>query len=807
MMPTIQTAIDLHRQGRLREAETQYRSLLAKHPRQFEVLHLLGTLKLQEGNLPEAATLLSRAIETNPSSIDTRSNLVAALLNMGRASEALEHCDRILAGGPVDAGALYNRGVALAGLGRHEEALTSFDKALAIKPDHVHALFNRAGVLAALRRYEDAVAAFDRILNFVPGHPDALTNRGTMLAQLGRNVEALASFDRALASAPDHVNALTNRGITLKRLLPDFGKRWPASIGRLPLSPATSMRISIAAMFCSIFARSGPRLTTFRQALALAPGNPNALTSQAFSLLDLGRYGDALSSSEQALVADPRHDNAFLVRGHALSKLNRPAEAAASYEQALAIDRDQRFALGATVMAHRAACNWEQLHDLLPMLEQSIGEGEAVVPPMSLLGLPLGPDLQLECAKNFVRQRATQESKPFQHRPRGDGGRIKLAYISGDFREHPVAYLISELFEKHDRSRFEVIAISYGADDGSQERRRIIAACDQFHDVYARDDRDAAALINDLEVDIAIDLGGHTENARLGIVRDRPAPVQVSYLGYTGTTGADFIDYVIADRVALPLDLQAYYSECIVHLPDTFLVSDGARAISPTPRRADEGLPEQGFVFCAFNNSYKISADVFSTWMRLLGAVEGSVLWLSQMNEHAKERLRSAAAGAGVDPARIIFAARKPSTADHLARHRLADLFVDTTGYNAHTTSNDALWAGLPVLTCAGALFPGRVAASLLCAIGLPELVTTSLEEYEALALRLARDPALLQSVRSRLENNRLTHPLFDSDRFRSHIEAAYLSMWDIWQRGEQPRSFTVEPIERASTRLVTVGR
>jgi protein O-GlcNAc transferase len=798
MRPTIQTAIDLHRQGRLREAETQYRSLLAKHPRQFEVLHLLGTLKLQEGNFPEAGTLLSRAIETNPSSTDTRSNLVAALLNMGRAAEALEHCDRVLAGGPVDAGAHYNRGVALAGLGRHEEALTSFDKALAIKPDHVNALFNRAGVLAALRRHEDAIAALDKILNFIPGHPDALTNRGTMLAQLGRNVEALASFERVLASAPDHVNALTNRGIALKRLL-RFQEALASFDRAIAVKPGhVDAHINRGNVLFDL-RQFGAALETFRHALALAPENPNTLTNQAFLLLDLGRYGDALSSSEQALAADPRHDSAFLVRGHALLKLNRPAEAAASYEQALVVDRDQRFALGAMVMAHRAACNWAQLHDSLPMLEQSIGKGEAVVPPMSLLGLPLGPGLQLECARNFVRQRAARESKPFQHRSRGDGSRIKLAYISGDFREHPVAYLIPELFEKHDRSRFEVLAISYGMDDGSQERRRIIAACDQFHDVYARDDRGAAALINDLEVDIAIDLGGHTENSRLGIVRDRPAPVQVSYLGYTGTTGADFIDYVIADRVALPLDLQAYYSESIVHLPDTFLVSDGARTISTAPRRADEGLPEQGFVFCAFNNSYKISAEVFSIWMRLLGAVEGSVLWLSQMNEHAKERLRAAAAGAGVDPARIIYAARKPSAADHLARQRLADLFVDTTGYNAHTTSNDALWAGVPVLTCAGALFPGRVAASLLCAIGLPELVTTSPEEYEALALRLARDSALLQSIRRKLENNRLTHPLFDSDRFRSHIEAAYLSMWDIWQRGEQPRSFTVEPIERVS--------
>jgi predicted O-linked N-acetylglucosamine transferase (SPINDLY family) len=299
-----------------------------------------------------------------------------------------------------------------------------------------------------------------------------------------------------------------------------------------------------------------------------------------------------------------------------------------------------------------------------------------------------------------------------------------------------------------------------------------------------------------LQIDIAIDLGGHTENSRPGILRDRPAPVQVSYLGYAGTMGEDFIDYIIADKIALPSDLAPYFTEQIIHLPDCFLVNDATKAISPdTPSRAEAGLPERGFVFCCFNNSYKISAGVFSVWMRLLAAVDGSVLWLSRMNARASENLRAAAAAAGVDPARIVFAPRLPSMADHLARQRLADLFVDTTDYNAHTTASDALWAALPVLTCAGTAFPGRVAASLLHAVGLPELVTTSVADYEVLALKLARDASLLQSIRQKLQVNRLTHPLFDTDRFRRHIEAAYATMLDISHRGEKPRSFSVDPI------------
>lgn len=691
---------------------------------------------------------------------------------------------------------LYNRGVVLAQLGRHSEAMESYDKVLATQSNHVNALFSRAGTLAGLRRYEEAIADFDRLLTVAPRHAEALTNRGTVLAQLGRDADALASFDRALAIAPDHANASTNRGIVLKKMLRHDEAL--ASFDRaLVRSPDhVGAHINRGNVLLEL-RRAEDALVSFSRALALAPADANALTNKAFALLSLGRYQDALDGCDRALAADAGDTNAFLIRGHALAKLDRPVEAAASYERVLAIDPGNPYALGASLMAHRAACHWERLEQLVPAIEQSIGIGEAAIPPFNLLGLPLAPAVQLQCAKNFMRQVSPADSKPFPSRRRTPSDRVRMAYVSGDFRRHPVGYLIAELLERHDRTRFEVVGISYGMDDGSEERERLVAACDQFHDVQARDERGAASLINDLQIDIAIDLGGHSENARPGILRERPAPVQVSYLGYAGTMGADFIDYLVADKVALPSDLAPYFTEKIVHLPDCFLVNDTKKAISPVaPSRAEAGLPEQGFVFCCFNDSYKISASVFAVWMRLLAGVEGSVLWLPDMNGGAADNLRTAAVAAGVDAARIVFAPRLPSMADHLARQRLADLFVDTTDYNAYTTASDALWAGLPVLTCAGTMFPGRVAASLLHAIGLPELVTTSIGDYEALALKLARDPALLQSIRNKLEANRLTRPLFDTDRFRRHIEAAYATMLDISQRGEQPRSFSVDPIE-----------
>jgi predicted O-linked N-acetylglucosamine transferase (SPINDLY family) len=373
--------------------------------------------------------------------------------------------------------------------------------------------------------------------------------------------------------------------------------------------------------------------------------------------------------------------------------------------------------------------------------------------------------------------------------------KIRVAYLSSDFRRHAVAYLAAELFERHDRSRFEVIGVSFGADDGSDLRSRLVAAFDRFIDVTERSDQDAAQLINELQIDIAVDLNGHTREARPGILASHPAAIQVSYLGFPATTGAPFIDYIIADPIALPFDQQPYYSEHIVHLPDCFQVNDSTREVpKQTQSRREAGLPEYGFVFCCFNNTYKIRTPIFDIWMRIMLSIEGAVLWLNADHPAVEHNLRREAKSRGVDPARLIFAPRVDLD-QHLARQRLADLFLDTLPVNAGATASAALWAGLPVLTCRGQTFFGRMGASLMMAIGLPEMVTRTLEEYEALALKLAADPSLHKSIRSRLEANRSTHPLFDTDRFRRHIEAAYSRMWEYWERGESPRSFSVEPL------------
>jgi predicted O-linked N-acetylglucosamine transferase (SPINDLY family) len=409
-----------------------------------------------------------------------------------------------------------------------------------------------------------------------------------------------------------------------------------------------------------------------------------------------------------------------------------------------------------------------------------------------LLGYSSDPLLQLQCAQNFISDK-TPVLPPLWTGKIWRHDRMRIAYLSADFRQHATAYLIAELFELHDRSRFEISGVSFGMDDKSDTRNRLIASFDRFLDVREKTDEEIARLLHDLQIDIAVDLKGYTQDSRLGILAHRPAPIQVSYLGYPGTGGADFLDYIIADKTVAPFEHQPFFTEKIVHLPDTYQVNDTKRKIAQlAPTRQEVGLPENGFVFCCFNNNWKITADTFSIWMRLLHRIEGSVLWLLADNRSAVRNLREQAQDRGIAQGRLVFAGHLPLD-QHLARYRLADLFLDTLPYNAHTTSSDALWVGTPVITRLGESFAGRVAASLLNAIGLPDLVTHSADDYEALALRLAKDPALLAAYRNRLATNRMTHPLFDTDRFRRHIEAAYSQMWQTWQRGEKPRSFTVD--------------
>jgi predicted O-linked N-acetylglucosamine transferase (SPINDLY family) len=506
-----------------------------------------------------------------------------------------------------------------------------------------------------------------------------------------------------------------------------------------------------------------------------------------------------LASYERAIALDPRHAEAHYNRGTLLLVLKRIEEGLECLGRAFALDPHQDNLQGICLHARMHLCDWTNFDRYCAELNAGIDGGARVIIPFQLMACPSTPAAQLKCARIFVDKKHPPYPEPIWRGEPYRHERIRVAYVSGDLRDHPVAQLTAGMFARHDRSRFETFAISTGNDKPSEMRERLKASFDRFIDVHAMGDREIARLLRDLEIDIAVDLNGLTDASRPNVFAQRPVPVHVSYLGFAGTLGQDYCDYMIADRFVIPEAAQVHYAEKVVYLPDTFMVNDDTRKIfAPRPSRTEAGLPQDGFVFCCFNNSFKITPDLFDVWMRLLAGVPGSVLWLSSsFNTSAPQNLRREAEKRGVAGDRLLFAPMVARNEDHLARVSHADLFLDTLHYNAHTTAADALWAGVPVLTCAGETFASRVAGSLLGAVGLPQLVTSTLAGYEKLGLALARDPTRLATLRDTLARNRTTFPLFDTGRFTCHIEAAYTAMWQRAERGEPPQSFAVSPIGR----------
>jgi protein O-GlcNAc transferase len=531
------------------------------------------------------------------------------------------------------------------------------------------------------------------------------------------------------------------------------------------------------------------------EALKLAPHSAELWSNLGTLQASLKRREAALASFTRALQLKPDALGAIANRANILFELQRFADALPEYERLVAANAGLPYAVGNLVFCKLQCCEWKDLDLWRQRVKVALANGERAVPPVLSLAFLDSPQDQLRAAEIVTRDRVPSAA-PLWNGERYRHDRIRIAYLSADFHAHATAVLTAGLFEHHDKARFETIGISFGPDDASPMRRRVEKSFDRFVDASAKTDAEIARLIRELEIDIAIDLKGYTSEARPSVLARRPAPVQVNYLGFPGTMGAPFIDYLLADRVVIPDGHKTFYSEQVVWLPHTYQPNDRSREAGAPTNRMSAGLPESGFVFCCFNNSYKIQPAVFDAWMRMLRETPGSVLWLLADNPASTTNLKANANWRGIDPGRVVFAPRT-TLPDHLARHALADLCLDTLPYNAHTTASDALWMGVPVLTCAGETFAGRVAASLLHAIGLPELVTSSLAEYEALALHLARDTTALAVIKAKLRANRDTLPLFDIQWFTRQLEAAYLTMHERQQKGLAPAAFAVAAITR----------
>ena len=645
---------------------------------------------------------------------------------------------------------------------RFEDAERIYRQILAEQPRHFDALHLVGLVQYETGRWDAAVESIRAAIAVRPDFAPAFANLGLALQKLQRSEEALASHDRALALAPDHAEAHYNRGNVLLDLR-----------------------------------RLEEAVASFDRALALEPARAQALYNRGIALLDLERPEDAVASFDRALALKPDYAQALYNRAIALQHLRRQEDVAASFTRLLELAPEFPFAPGMLLHAQMHCCDWSAYESAVEALNRGVRARRRVAEPFGYLAMSdSAEDLRI-CAEVFAEARAPAAPAPMWN---GNGGarangKIRIGYVSGEFRHQATSILIGELFELHDRDRFELIAIDNGRDDASALRGRIERAFGEIVSIARMGDREAAAAIRDRGIDLLVNLNGYFGRERQRVFSFRPCPLQVSYLGFPGTLGAPYIDYILADDRVIPPGHDAFYTEKVVRLPDTYQVNDRKRPIAErVPARAELGLPDTGFVFCCFNNSYKITPRVFDIWMRLLNGVPDSVLWLLEGNAAAVRNLRHEARRRGVAPGRLVFAPRI-DLPEHLARHRQADLFLDTLPCNAHTTASDALWAGLPLLTCTGGTFAGRVSASLLCAVGLPALVTDSLDAYEARALELATAPAALEGIRASLARNRPTCPLFDTERFRRHIESAYITMWERCRRGDPPASFAVAPL------------
>lgn len=596
-----------------------------------------------------------------------------------------------------------------------------------------------------------ATKLFQEILALDPNNAAALYSMSVIALNSGNPTDAMQYSERGIRAAPQFAPLLYVHGAVLQA----FGRKEEA-------------------------------LRSFDAALEIQPEYVEVLLNSGVLLRGLFRHKEALERFNKILTIDPNNVAALGNCGILLTEFKQSEQAILMFERLIKLKPDYDYGLGLLFYERMHVCDWTDFEALSKQIVDGVRAGKRVCKTLAFMSTSDAASDHLLAARIFASHYCPKNPRNLWQGERYRHDRIRLAYVSPDLREHPVGHLMAGIFEHHDKSRFETIAISLGVDDQSRLRGRMLNAFDKFIDARDMSSEKIAQMMREMEIDIAVDLGGYTSDTRTDVFSYRPVPVQVNYLGYPGTMGTDYIDYILADRHIIPPEHQQFYSEKVVYLPDSYLPTDSSVNISErTPTRNECGLPETGVVFCSFSHDYKISPPVFDVWMRLLAQVPGSVLWLMSRGETAQRNLRKEAELRGVDSSRLIFASRVPMVEDHLARYRQADIFLDTHPYNAHTTAADALMAGLPVVTYVGGSFPARVAGSLLHAIGVPELITYSLDEYEALVLRLAREPRLLADLRAKVAAHKNSHALFDTKGFCFNLEAAYIAMWRTRQLGD----------------------
>ena len=786
-------AFALHQQGQLGQARALYEQVLARQPAHAQALYLLGTLALQARDMRLAETMLSKAARANPRHVPTLINLAMALSQLDKHTAALETIERALALEPASVPARSARAGMLVRASRAADAVREIDALFAAGVQSAELWVNKGIAHAELDQPDQAEQCFDHVLALAPHHPEAQSQKVKLLIARERFEDALALTDQCLAAVPSDAQAHANRGHALMKLR-RYAEAVQACERACALETTVDRLAKLAAASC-VAGRIELAEAAIKKAGALNPDYPPLWVAAGQVLTALGDYANAVLNFDRFLAERGNEDKVLLLKAEALIQAKSYA---AAIETLALCPEDSPAALSHTVYAKLMIADWQDIERPIAQLLGNVREGEGVYAPFSLLPIADDAALMHSVARAYARDSdcdAPGQRSVSQVR----GGKLRIGYFSADFHDHATCMLMAETLAAHDHDRFEFYGCSFGPVERDAMTERVAQCFDRF--VYVKDwstDR-IVAQARQWQLDIAIDLKGYTQHGRPQLFAKGCAPVQVSYLGYPGTLGSACMDYIIADPTVIPPEHEAHFSEKVVRMPHSYQCNDSQRRIADDVfTRGELGLPESAFVYVCFNNTYKILPDVFARWMRILQAVPGSVLWLYQGTPEVVGHLRAHAAAAGVSPQRLVFAPHLPAD-QHLSRLRHADLFLDTLPCNAHTTASDALWAGVPLLTCLGNAFQGRVAASLLRALSLDELVTTHLDDYEATAIDLARSPERLAALRARLAAQRQTSSLFDGKRFARNLESALITMADRHYAGLPPVAFDVQDADTAN--------
>lgn len=701
----------------------------------------------QSGSLERAESILIKVLQAdlkNLPALHILGLIKASQKNHRAAADLLDQAVQI---NPNDPSIRYNLAKALLDCGLYNESIPHHKCAVELAPNNPSAWFNYGMALSNLGNSEEAITAYDQAIKLNPAYDEALFYRGVILYKLERFDEALVSYEKVLEFNSNYHGSWYNKGLVLFAL-----QRYEEAIA------------------------------CYDQAIKLHATYHEAFSNKAIALLKFRpkKYEEALGCFDRALSLEPFYLEALIGMGLVLQELKQYEGAIACFDKALSLNPNFDWLYGNFLHTKMQICDWSEFE--IKGHEGILGkvfDRKNTISPFPLLGVSDDSELQLLVARSYTRAKCPPALNLGDIEKRSRQEKIRIGYFSADFHNHATGHLMAGLFELHDKNQFEIIGFSFSSEQDDEMRSRLVNAFDQFIDVGKKSDREIAQLSRDLNIDIAVDLKGFTNDSRPGIFSYRAAPIQVNYLGFPGTMGSDYIDFILADETIIPRHLQKNYSEKVVYLPNSYQVNDGKKLISDRKfLRHELGLPEKAFVFCCFNNCYKLLPETFDAWMRILHSVDESVLWLLEDSTTASENLKREAEKRGISGHRLVFAKRIPLP-EHLARHHQADLFIDTFPCNAHTTASDALWSGLPVLTLMGKSFASRVGASLLYAVGLPELVTSSRSDFESLAIELAKDPLKLKDIKVKLLENRLTYPLFNTPLFTRHLETAFIKMYE----------------------------